>query len=60
MANIERSWLTNPSRRTALARVAGSYIQNVQLPGALAIIGSATVLLAAAVSSHQLMPVAPG
>lgn len=23
MANIERSWLTNPSRRTALARVAG-------------------------------------
>ena len=41
----------------ALARIVGSYIQNVQLPGALPIIGSATVLLAAAVLG-SLLPAA--
>jgi ABC-type antimicrobial peptide transport system permease subunit len=41
----------------ALARVVGSYIQNVQLPGALPIIGSAAVLLVAAVIG-SLLPAA--
>jgi len=41
----------------ALARVAGSYVQNVQLPGVLPVIVSATVLLAAAVVG-SLLPAA--
>jgi putative ABC transport system permease protein len=41
----------------ALARVVGSYIQNVQLPGALPVIGSAAVLLVAAVIG-SLLPAA--
>ena len=38
----------------ALARIVGSYIQNVQLPGALPAIGAAIVLLAAAVIASVL------
>jgi len=38
----------------ALARIVGSYIQNVQLPGALPSIGAALVLLAAAVMASVL------
>jgi ABC-type antimicrobial peptide transport system permease subunit len=41
----------------ALARVAGSYVQNVQLPGVLPVIVSAAVLLAAAVVG-SLLPAA--
>ena len=41
----------------ALARIVGSYMQHVQLPGALPVIGSATVLLAAAVLG-SLLPAA--
>jgi len=36
----------------ALARIAGSYIQNVRLPGALPVLASAAVLLLAAVSDR--------
>ena len=38
----------------ALARLAGSYIQNVQLPGLLPVIGAAAVLLVAAVIGSLL------
>ncbi len=38
----------------ALARIVGSYIQNVELPGALPAIGAAMVLLAAAVIASVL------
>jgi predicted permease len=38
----------------ALARLAGSYFQNVQMPGALPIIGAAIVLLVAAVVASVL------
>jgi putative ABC transport system permease protein len=41
----------------ALARVVGSYIQNVQLPGTLPVVGSAAVLLIAAVIG-SLLPAA--
>jgi len=41
----------------ALARLVGSYVQNVRLPGALPLIGSATVLLVAAVIG-SLLPAA--
>jgi ABC-type antimicrobial peptide transport system permease subunit len=41
----------------ALARVVGSYIQNVQLPGILPVVGSAAVLLVAAVIG-SLLPAA--
>jgi ABC-type antimicrobial peptide transport system permease subunit len=41
----------------ALARLVGSYLQNVRLPGALPVIGSATVLLVAAVIG-SLLPAA--
>jgi ABC-type antimicrobial peptide transport system permease subunit len=41
----------------ALARVVGSYIHNVQLPGILPVIGSAAVLLVAAVIG-SLLPAA--
>src|SRR3954454_1381738 len=41
----------------ALTRVAGSYIQNVQIPGALALAGAATILVCAAVLA-SLMPAA--
>jgi len=41
----------------ALTRVVGSYIQNVQLPGALPVILSAAVLLVAAVIG-SLLPAA--
>ncbi len=41
----------------ALARLVGSYVQNVRLPGALPVIGSATVLLVAAVIG-SLLPAA--
>jgi putative ABC transport system permease protein len=41
----------------ALARVVGSYIQNVQLPGAWPLIGSAAVLVAAAILG-ALLPAA--
>jgi hypothetical protein len=41
----------------ALARIAGSYIQNVQLPGALPVLASAAVLLLAAVLG-ALLPAA--
>jgi len=41
----------------ALARIVGSYIQNVELPGALPAIGAAMVLLAAAVIA-SVMPAA--
>ena len=41
----------------ALARVVGSYIQNVQLPGVLPVVGSAAVLLVAAVIG-SLLPAA--
>ena len=40
-----------------LARIVGSYMQHVQLPGALPVIGSATVLLAAAILG-SLLPAA--
>jgi putative ABC transport system permease protein len=38
----------------ALARLAGSYFQNVQMPGALTVIGAAIVLLVAAVVASVL------
>jgi putative ABC transport system permease protein len=38
----------------ALARLAGSYFQDVRMPGALLVIGSALVLLAAAVVASIL------
>jgi ABC-type antimicrobial peptide transport system permease subunit len=38
----------------ALARLAGSYFQNVQMPGALPVIGAAIVLLVAAVVASVL------
>ena len=38
----------------ALARIVGSYIQNVQLPGALPAMGAAIILLAAAVIASVL------
>ena len=38
----------------ALARLAGSYFQNVQMPGALPVIGAALVLLVAAVVASVL------
>ena len=38
----------------ALARIAGSYIQNVRLPGALPVLASAAVLLLAAVFGSLL------
>ena len=38
----------------ALARLAGSYFQDVQMPGALPVVGSAVVLLAAAVVASVL------
>ncbi|MBA2306159.1 MAG: ABC transporter permease, partial [Acidobacteria bacterium] len=41
----------------ALARVAASYVENVQLPGALPVLGSAAVLIGAAVIA-SLMPAA--
>jgi hypothetical protein len=41
----------------ALARIVGSYMQHVQLPGVLPVVGSATVLLAAAVLG-SLLPAA--
>ena len=41
----------------ALARVVGSYVQNVQLPGVLPVVGSAAVLLIAAVIG-SLLPAA--
>jgi predicted permease len=41
----------------ALARLAGGYIQNVQVPGAVPLVGAAGVLLAAAVVA-SLMPAA--
>ena len=41
----------------ALARIAGSYIQNVRLPGALPVLASAAVLLLAAVFG-SLLPAA--
>jgi putative ABC transport system permease protein len=41
----------------ALARVVGSYIQNVQLPGVVPVVGSAAVLLVAAVIG-SLLPAA--
>ena len=41
----------------ALARFAGSYIQDVRIPGPLPIIGAATILVAAAVLA-SLMPAA--
>ena len=41
----------------ALARVVGSYVQNVQLPGVLPVIGSAAVLLVAAIIG-SLLPAA--
>ena len=41
----------------ALARLAGSYIQDVRIPGPLPIIGAATILVAAAVLA-SLMPAA--
>ena len=41
----------------ALARVVGSYIQNVQLPGVVPIAGSAAVLLIAAIIG-SLLPAA--
>ena len=41
----------------ALARLAGSYFQEVRMPGALPVIGSAAVLLAAAVVA-SLLPAA--
>jgi putative ABC transport system permease protein len=41
----------------ALTRVAGSYIQDVRIPGALAIIGAAAILVAAAILA-SLMPAA--
>jgi ABC-type antimicrobial peptide transport system permease subunit len=49
--------VTGAAAGFALARIVGSYMQNVQLPGALPIIGSATVLLAAAVLG-SLLPAA--
>ena len=41
----------------ALARVAASYIQNVQVPGVVPVLGAALVLLAAAVVA-SVMPAA--
>ena len=41
----------------ALARVVDSYVQNVRLPGALPIVGAATILVAAAIVA-SLMPAA--
>ncbi|MGO9274918.1 MAG: ADOP family duplicated permease [Terriglobia bacterium] len=38
----------------ALARVAGSYVQDVQMPGVMPVVGSAVVLLAAAVVGSVL------
>jgi putative ABC transport system permease protein len=38
----------------ALARVAGSYVQNVELPGLAPVVASAAVLLAAAVVASVL------
>jgi len=38
----------------ALARVAGSYIQNIEVPGIVPVVGSAAVLLAAAVVASVL------
>ena len=41
----------------ALARLVGSYIEDVRMPGALPIIGAATILVAAAILA-SLMPAA--
>jgi putative ABC transport system permease protein len=41
----------------ALGHVAGSYLENMQLPGALPVLGAAAVLLGAAVVA-SLMPAA--
>ena len=41
----------------ALARVVGSYLQNVQLPGVVPIVGAAAVLLIAAIVA-SLLPAA--
>jgi ABC-type antimicrobial peptide transport system permease subunit len=41
----------------ALARVAASFVESVQLPGALPVLGSAAVLIVAAVVA-SLMPAA--
>ena len=41
-----------------LARVVGSYIPDVRIPGALPIVGAAVVLVAAAILA-SLMPAAP-
>jgi ABC-type antimicrobial peptide transport system permease subunit len=41
----------------ALARLVGSYVQNVRLPGVLPVIGSAMVLLIAAIIG-SLLPAA--
>ena len=38
----------------ALARLAGSYFQDVRMPGAVPVVGSAVVLLAAAVVASVL------
>jgi ABC-type antimicrobial peptide transport system permease subunit len=38
----------------ALARVAGSWVQDVKMPGALPIIAAALVLMAAAVAASML------
>jgi putative ABC transport system permease protein len=38
----------------ALARLAGSYFQDMQMPGVLQVVGSAVVLLAAAVVASVL------
>jgi ABC-type antimicrobial peptide transport system permease subunit len=41
----------------ALARIAGSYLGEIQIPGALPILGAATILIAAAVVA-SLVPAA--